>query len=72
MIDLTDGSRLLNLRRQVAQAMSDAQETLDRARATGRQRAVDHFTGRVVAFQTILDIIDIEVTSKVRPTHDNQ
>lgn len=52
--------QVLSLRRQIVQARLDATQTLHVARTQGDQRRVDHFAGKALAYQTIVDIIDIE------------
>jgi hypothetical protein len=52
--------QVLSLRQQITQARLDATQMLHAARSRADQRGVDHFSGKALAFQTILDMIDIE------------
>ncbi|GAA1721526.1 hypothetical protein GCM10009765_82120 [Fodinicola feengrottensis] len=52
--------QVLSLRRQVAQAKTDAAQMLQDARAKRDQRRVDHYSGKTLALITILDMIDKE------------
>jgi hypothetical protein len=58
---------MLALRRQITQARLDVTQELHAARTRGDQRRVDHLAGKAIAFQTILDMIDIAY----QPTSDN-
>lgn len=49
------------VRRQVAQAKVDASQMLHIARLDNDQRRIDHFGGKVLAYQSILDMLDIEL-----------
>ncbi|GAA1676016.1 hypothetical protein GCM10009765_26640 [Fodinicola feengrottensis] len=50
----------MSLRRQVAQATVDAAQMLQSARTYGDKRRIDHYSGMTLAFQSIIDMIDIE------------
>ncbi|WP_163568591.1 hypothetical protein [Fodinicola feengrottensis] len=53
--------QVLSLRRQVAQATVDAAQMLQSARTYGdKRRRIDHYSGMTLAFQSIIDMIDIE------------
>ncbi len=49
--------QVLSLRRQVAQAKTDAAQMLQDARAKRDQRRVDHYSGKTLALITILDMM---------------
>ncbi len=52
--------QVLSLRRQIVQARLDATQTLHVARTQGDQRRIAQFAGKALAYQTIIDMIDIE------------
>ncbi|WP_163513302.1 hypothetical protein [Fodinicola acaciae] len=54
-------AELLSLRRQVVQARLDATQLLHTARNQGDQRKVDHLSGKAMAYQMIIDMIDIQL-----------
>ncbi|GAA1656949.1 hypothetical protein [Fodinicola feengrottensis] len=56
---------MLNVRQQVVQAKRDATIAVEAARRSGDQRKVDHFVGKALAFQAILDIIEIEIEPEI-------
>ncbi len=53
--------QLLDVRQQVAQSATDAAEMHRASRSSADQRRADYFAGKVSAFRTILDILDIQV-----------
>jgi hypothetical protein len=52
--------QVLSLRRQVVQARIDAAQMVQAAHVQADPRRVDHYSGKTLAFQTIIDMIDIE------------
>jgi hypothetical protein len=60
---------VLSLRRQIMQARLDATQMLYAARSHADQRRVDHFSGKALAYQTIIDMIDIEFQSDTDDSH---
>ncbi|WP_163513715.1 hypothetical protein [Fodinicola acaciae] len=59
-VRLATAGHVMALRRQVVHARLEATQLLRGARARDDQRKVDHYSGKALAFQTVIDMIDTQ------------
>lgn len=59
-VRLATAGHVMALRRHVVRARLEATQLLRVARSRQDQRKVDHYSGKAVAFQTVIDMIDMQ------------